>query len=140
MDKKGLHASEDGSGYDKDTTLENLEGWIPDLATPADLHAALERAFNYRGDVTLTLKSGEKIEGYIFDRRGEGQALDKCEVRVFPRHKNEKVSVKYSEIAALEFTGRDAAAGKHFHHWIKAYRERKARGEKDISLHPEPLD
>src|SRR5256885_9755633 len=45
---------------------ENLEGWIPELASGEEIRAALEKAFDFRGDVTLTLKSGEKIEGYIF--------------------------------------------------------------------------
>jgi hypothetical protein len=43
------------------TKHENLEGWIPELATPEEVFAALEKAFDYRGDVTLTLKAGRKI-------------------------------------------------------------------------------
>jgi len=46
----------------------------------------------------------------------------------------------YSDIARLEFTGRDTAAGKSFELWVKKYYERKARDEKNISLEPEPLD
>jgi hypothetical protein len=49
---------------------ENLEGWIPQLAGDDEVRDALEKAFDYRGDVSITLKSGEKVEGYIFDRRG----------------------------------------------------------------------
>ena len=45
-----------------------LEGWVPEIADDDDLRAALEKAFDYRGDVTLTLKSGEKIEAFIFNR------------------------------------------------------------------------
>jgi hypothetical protein len=48
---------------------ENLEGWIPALATEAEVKDALEKAFDYRGDVTLTLKSGDVVEGYLYDRR-----------------------------------------------------------------------
>ena len=48
---------------------ENLEGWIPPLASDEEVRAALEKAFDYRGDITITLKTGDKIEGYIFDRR-----------------------------------------------------------------------
>ena len=33
------------------------------------IRAALEKAFDYRGDLTITLKSGEKIEGYLYDRK-----------------------------------------------------------------------
>lgn len=118
----------------------NLEGWIPPLATPAEVRLALERAFDYRGDVTLTLKSGQKIEGYIFDRRSDGPGLDQCWVKLFPRDGDEKVAVSYSDIARLEFSGRDTAAGKSFELWIRKYREGKARGEKNISIEPDPLD
>ena len=55
---------------------ENLEGYIPALATDEDIRAALEKAFDYRGDVTITRKSGEKVEGYIFDRRTGKTPLD----------------------------------------------------------------
>ena len=48
---------------------ENREGWVPELASDEDLRRALETAFDYRGDVTITLKNGTQIEGYIFDRR-----------------------------------------------------------------------
>jgi hypothetical protein len=125
---------------DQKPARENLEGWIPDLATPDEIRSALEKAFDYRGDVTITLRSGERIEGYIFDRRSGGHDLAQCWVRIFPRDRNEKVSLPYSEITRLEFSGRDTAAGKTFASWIQRYRERKALGEKNISLDPEPLD
>ena len=48
---------------------EQIEGWIPELASEAELRDALEKAFDYRGDVTITRKDGTKVEGYIFDRR-----------------------------------------------------------------------
>ena len=36
---------------------ENLQGWIPDLATEADIRAVIEKAFDYRGDVTVTRRT-----------------------------------------------------------------------------------
>src|SRR6266567_7979917 len=90
---------------------ENLEGWIPQLASDEEIHAALEKAFDYRGDITITLKTGDKIEGYIFDRR-TGRTLSESVVRLFPKSGDQKVSIPYADIAALAFTGRDTAAGK----------------------------
>ena len=119
---------------------EKLEGWIPPLATDAEIREALEKAFDYRGDVTITLKDQTRIEGYIFDRRCDGPELSKCSVRLFPKDKNEKVAIKYSDIAALLFSGRDTAAGKSFETWVKKYREKKAAGEQNIELVPEELD
>jgi hypothetical protein len=119
---------------------ENLEGAIPSMATDAEIQQALEKAFDYRGDVTITKKDGSKVEGYIFDRRSAGPSLDQCIVRMIPKDKNDKVAIRYSEIARLEFTGRDTAAGKSFETWVKKYREKKAAGEKNIGLEPEKLD
>ena len=121
------------------TTHERLEGWIPELASEDELRVALEKAFDYRGDVTITRKDGSKIEGYLFDRRS-GASLKDSVVRLYPKNSDEKVAVSYAEIGALAFSGRDTAAGKSWEAWMKKYAEKKAAGEKDLSLHPEPLE
>ncbi len=119
---------------------ENLQGWIPQLESEADLRTALEKAFDYRGDISITLRDGSKIEGYVFDRRCDGPALSDCQVRLFPKDRHEKVAIRYSDIAELSFTGKDTAAGKSFETWLKKYMEKKAAGEKNIRLDPEALD
>ena len=121
------------------TEHERLEGWVPDLASEEELRKALEKAFDYRGDVTLTLRSGEKIEAYIFNRIS-GPTLADSFVQYFAPGAAEKRKVCYGEIARLEFSGKDRAAGKHWEDWVKAYEERKAAGEKAIGLHPEALE
>jgi hypothetical protein len=121
------------------TVHENLEGWIPELASDEDVRQALEKAFDYRGDVTLTLKTGEKIEAYIFNRIA-GATLAESYVQYFTPKVNEKLKLSYADIARLEFTGKDRAAGKHWEDWVKAYNEKKAAGEKNIALVPEKLD
>lgn len=121
------------------TEHENLEGWSPALASEEELRQALEKAFDYRGDITITRKDGSKVEGYLFDRRSGGTLKDSM-VRLYPKNSDDKISISYSDIAALAFTGRDTAAGKSWEAWMKKYAEKKASGEKDLSLHPEPLD
>ena len=121
------------------TVHENLEGWVPTLANEDDLRVALEKAFDYRGDVTLTLKSGEKFEAYIFNRQ-TGATLADSYVQYFTPSAPEKRKVSYADIARLEFSGKDRAAGKHWEDWVKAYNEKKAAGEKNIALVPEALD
>jgi hypothetical protein len=118
---------------------ENLEGWIPELASEEELRVALEKAFDYRGDIKLTLKDGRVIEGYVFDRR-TAATLTESLVRMIPAKERTKVAVSYAEIAALAFTGRDTAAGKSFEAWMKKYREKKAAGETGIGIEPEKLD
>ena len=118
---------------------EKLEGWIPQLAGDEELRQALEKAFDYRGDITITRKDGSKVEGYIFDRRS-GKTLTDSLVRLYPRDSNQKVSVHYDDIAALKFSDRDPAAGKSWEAWVRKYWEKKAAGEKDIGIHAETLE
>lgn len=121
------------------TEHENLEGWIPELASDEDLRQALEKAFDYRGDVAITLRSGERIDAFIFNRQ-TGTTLTDSYVQYFTPSAPDKRKVSYSEIARLEFSGKDRAAGKHWEDWVRAYSERKAAGEKNIALHPETLE
>ncbi len=118
---------------------EQLEGWIPELASEIEVRDALEKAFDYRGDITVTLKDGRKVEGYLFDRR-PGPLLVNSFIRIIPAKEKTKVNVAYADVAAVAFTGRDTAAGKTFEAWVKKYWEKKAAGEKNIQIEPERLD
>ena len=126
---------------------ENLEGSIPALATEAEVRDALEKAFDYRGDVTLTRKDGSVVEGYLYDRR-TGPSFADSVVRLIPTPAKgtpagtavERLNVPYSDVAALKFSGRDTAAGRTFEAWVKKYWEKKAAGETNIQIAPEKLD
>lgn len=117
-------------------TRETLQGWVPALASESELRAALEQAFDYRGDITITLKSGEAVVGYVFDRR-VGKSLSDSYVRVLPQESQQRRDIAYADIAALAFTGRDTAAGKNWEAWVKKYTEKKSAGETNIGLHPD---
>lgn len=118
---------------------EQLEGWVPELATDAEIREALEKAFDYRGDITITRKDGSKVEGYLFDRRS-GYSLADSFVRIIPTAAKTKLNVAYSDIAAIAFSGRDTAAGKTFEAWVAKYWAKKAAGEQNIQIEPEKLD
>jgi hypothetical protein len=121
------------------TVHDRVEGWVPQLATQNELREALEKAFDYRGDVTITRKDGCKIDGYIFDRV-TGATLESSFVRVLPRDSNKRVKISYAEIAALAFSGRDPAAGKSWEAWVRKYWEKKSSGEGNLTLQPESLE
>ena len=133
------HTNPDALELAPGTVHEKLEGWIPQLATDEEIRVALEKAFDYRGDITITRKDGSKIEGYLFDRRRAATLKDSV-VRLYPKSANEKILISYADIAALAFTGRDTAAGKSWEAWMKKYAQKKAAGETNIALEPEPLD
>ena len=118
---------------------ETVEGWIPELATEEELREALEKAFDYRGDVTLTKKDGNKLEGYIFDRV-TGANLSTSFIRILPKDSTSRQKIAYSDIAALIFSGRDPAAGKSWEAWVKKYWEKKASDGQGASLHPDALE
>jgi hypothetical protein len=121
------------------TIHESVQGWVPTLASEEELRIALEKAFDYRGDVTITLKDNSNIEGYLFDRT-TGPSLTTSFVRILPKDSSQKLKISYAEIAALAFTGRDTAAGKSWEAWVGKYWQKKATGEGDLSLEPESLD
>jgi hypothetical protein len=116
-----------------------VEGWVPELVSEQDLLRALETAFDFRGDVTIARKDGSTVEGYIFDRRN-ASTLAQSVVRLIPKDSRQKVTIPYSEIAGLAFTGRDTAAGKSWEAWVRKYWEKKAAGESGIGIEPEALD
>jgi hypothetical protein len=118
---------------------EKLEGSVFQTTTEEDLRAGLEKAFDYRGDVTITKKDGVKVEGYMFDRRA-GKTLADSFVRLISKSESGKISIAYADIAGLAFTGRDPAAGKSWEAWVKRYMERKATGETQIGLEPDHVD
>ena len=118
---------------------ENLQGWIPDLATETDIRAVIEKAFDYRGDVTITRKDGTQVTGYLFDRR-VGPTLAGSSIRLMLATTQERPAIPYSEIAGIAFTGRDTAAGKSYEAWVTKYWEKRSKGETNISLEPEALE
>ena len=119
-------------------THEKLHGWIPPLATEREIREALERAFDYRGDVTITRRNGAITEGYVYDRQ-QGQTLQSSLVRILPADGSPRQSIPFSEIASLAFSGRDTAAGKSWEAWVRKYWEKRAAGEA-AALEPESLE
>jgi len=118
---------------------ERLQGWVPELTSEAALREALDKAFDYRGDVTVRLADGRTIEGYVFDRRS-GPTLQDSVLRIIPTNSATKLSIPYADIRGLAFSGKDTAAGKSFESWVAKYWAKKAAGEKNIQIVPEALD
>lgn len=118
---------------------EELQGRTWPSDTEENLRTGLEKAFDYRGDVTITRHDGSAVEGYLFDRRS-GVTLFDSYVRVMLKDGAKKETIRYSEVAGVQFSGRDTAAGKSWEAWVKKYFEKKAAGEKNIEITPERLD
>lgn len=117
---------------------EQLQGWVPELGNEEEVRTALEKAFDYRGDVRITRKSGDVINGYLYDRR-TGNTLTSSLVRLLPADGSPRVSIPYSDVAALQFSDRDPAAGKSWEAWVKKYEGKKAAGQ-SAAIEAEALD
>jgi hypothetical protein len=102
-----------------------------------EFEAALEAACGFRGDVTLELKDGTTIEGYVFDRK-RGAPADRA-VRMLPRDGRARQTIPQSQVRSISFTGKDAAAGKSWENWIRRYAEKKLKGEA-AGIDSEPLE
>ncbi len=117
------------------STRPSLQGLTLSPTDDAQRAAAIEQAFDYRGDVTIITNTGESIDGYIFDRRPQAQpamlrVLDKTGARR---------TLAYADVKQIVFSGRDTAEGKSWETWVKKWEEKKARGEA-ASLEAEKLE
>lgn len=108
---------------------EQLQGWVPRLDNEEELRAALEKAFDYRGDILVTRKDGTMVDGYLYDRRS-GRTLVDSLIRILPSDGTSRVNIAYGDVAALKFSDRDPAAGKSWEAWVRKYWEKKAAGQR----------
>ncbi|MDR4481299.1 MAG: hypothetical protein R3B37_16325 [Nitrospira sp.] len=99
------HAPETGS----------LEGRVFRPTSLQELSEAIEQAFDYRGDVTVELKSGGQVVGYLFNRTATGEQPT---IEIFPATGSGTLTIPFSEVAAIAFTGEDTATGKSWEAWI----------------------
>ncbi len=121
------------------TDLTARQGIVVDASDPDRLRDAVDLAFHYRGDVTVTCRStGREIDGYIFDRV-QGTTPADLVIRLIAPGGSERVAIRVDDIAQLRFSGRDAAEGKSFETWMKRYVKKKLAGEV-ASIESDPLD
>jgi hypothetical protein len=98
-----------------------LEGWDPAIGTETSLEEVVERAFDYRGDVTVVRRDGTELVGYLFNRNAE--VADRF-VQLFDRAGDGPFTIRYAEIRTIRFTGKDTAAGKSYEAWLRRKTER----------------
>jgi hypothetical protein len=105
----------------------SLEGAVFTFQSEADRVEAIDKAFDYRGDVTLTV-SNEQVEGYIFNRDPK---VVPPRIEVFIKGSNEPRIIPYADITAIAFTGKDTADGKSWDAWVsKKESERQAEADR----------
>ncbi len=103
-----------------------LEGRVFRPFTAEELAEVVDLAFDYRGDVTIQLASGEHITGYIFNRSANGSSSS---LELFPAPGGQ-MTIPYSDIVSIAFTGEDTAIGKSWETWVNK-KESDRRAERD---------
>lgn len=98
-----------------------LEGWAPVVGADLSLAEVIERAFDYRGDVTVVWHDGGELVGYLFNRNAE---VAEPFVQMFDRNGDGPYTIPYAKILTVRFTGKDTAAGKSYEAWIRRKGER----------------
>ena len=106
---------------------ESPKGRVFQPASFAELVEAVELAFDYRGDVTVSLKSGESLGGYLFNRQVNGSD---SYLELFPSDSSEARHFRYDQISGIAFSGEDTATGKSWENWI-AKKDSDRRAEVD---------
>ena len=93
-------------------------------ASHKELAEAVELAFDYRGDVTVVLTSGESVVGYLFNREaGDSNSW----IELFPADNPAPRRIPDAQIQSIAFTGEDTASGKSWETWVsKKESERRA--------------
>ena len=116
----------------------SIAGMVVDASDAEALRRALDAAVDYRGDVTIIRRStGESIEGYVFDCTSQSSTAQTT-VRLIPKDGSERVSIQVDDIASIQFSDKDPAAGKSFETWVKKYVTKKLAGEL-ANIESEPL-
>lgn len=114
-----------------------VQGRVVQGDDPERLRRALTDAFEYRGDVTIARRTGEDVEGFVYDCR-DGMTLESSTVRLLTAD-GDRVVIPYLEITEVRFTGRDAAAGRSWENWVHRYATQKLAGER-AGIESERLD
>jgi hypothetical protein len=110
--------------HDQDTSLE---GWAPEIPDAATLAEVVDRAFDYRGDVTLVLTDGRQVEGYLFNRDRD---VAEPFVQMFERDGGQPATIAYARIRSICFTGKDTAAGNSYAAWLRLRQAARADAER----------
>ncbi len=117
------------------TDETTLEGWTPEVGGDLSLATIIDRAFDYRGNVTVVKVDGSEMVGFLFNRNAD--ALEPF-VQLFDLDGEGPLTIPYHTIRTIRFTGRDTAAGNSYAAWLRAKEAGKAasHAEKDSGRTP----
>ncbi len=107
---------------DQATPAGSPEGRSVRPQSREELVELVEHAFDYRGDVTVELSSGRKIEGYVSNRDARAA---RPFLEIIPQQGPETLQIPFDEIVAVTFSGEDTAFGKSWHEWMSKHESQR---------------
>ena len=100
----------------------SLEGWAPVVGADVTLEDLVDFAFDYRGDVTVVTRDGAELTGYVYNRDRSTAAPF---LMLFDPSGGSH-TVRYADVRAINFTGKDTAAGKSYEAWLRRKAEARS--------------
>ena len=91
---------------------KKFEQGVEIRSTDSDFNEGIQAAVDYRGDVTLHLKDGRVVEGFMYN--SYNGALE-----IFPKNSPQKASVPVNDVSTIQFSGKDEAMGKSWEDYVK---------------------
>ena len=94
----------------------SLEGWAPEIPDAATKAEVIDRAFDYRGDVTIATADGRTTVGYVYNRNRD---VADPYIELFPTAGGPAETIPYARIRGVVFSGKDTAAGNSYAAWLR---------------------
>ena len=95
---------------------KSLEGWVPEIGAGLTIEQVIDYAFDYRGNTTLVLAGGEERVAYVSNRDA---SAPQPFIQIFDEQGEGPITIPYTDIRTIKFTGKDTAAGKSWEAWVK---------------------
>ena len=111
------------------------EGWAPEIGPDVSLEEVVDKAFDYRGNITVVKTDGSETVGYLFNRNRD---VPVPFVQMFDVDGAGPHTISYVDIRAIRFTGRDTAAGNSYAAWLRAKEAAKAADHPERGSGPTP--
>ncbi|MCA9498495.1 MAG: hypothetical protein MRJ67_04245 [Nitrospirales bacterium] len=109
-----------GSDVSSAGTPQSWEGRRLRPSNEKELHEAMDRAFDYRGDVTIQLETGEQVIGFVFDRQEKDP---QPYIKLFLPGDQQPRIVLYQDVAGIVFSGQDTAFGRSWEDWAQKWKK-----------------
>ncbi len=119
----------DNSHLESNSGRSEFEGKTFERDKESNWKFILDQAFDYRGDVTLFLKDGSEVEGFVHNVNVPANRVTLF-VKTSSRE-SENQNVTLEDIVKIHFSGPDTAFGKSWDDWMT---KSAAQKEKEADL------